>query len=165
MGLLIQKTDFTGIYALSQSISDTIDASIAEYEEKYLIDLLGVQLFDLFKASVTSYIPSNGVYKTIYDPIRSDYGNCIRVSQGMKNMLLGFVWFHYVVDNAFKHSGTGIVANTQEIAVQANWDSGIVYKKYNAAVSDYQTIQWYIEKNLSDYPKFNGQPKALNYHL
>jgi hypothetical protein len=165
MGLLIQKTDFTGVYALSQSISDTIDASIEEYEEKYLIDLLGVELFDLFKANVTSYIPAVGIYKTIYDPIREDYGNCIRISQGMKKMLLGFVWFHYAVDNAFKHSGTGIVANTQEIAVQANWDSGIVYKKYNTDVSDYQTIQWYIEKNLSDYPKFNGQRKALNYHL
>jgi hypothetical protein len=165
MGLLIQKTDFTGVYALSQSISDTIDASIEEYEEKYLIDLLGVELFDLFKASVTSYVPANGIYKTIYDPIRSDDGNCIRISQGIKKMLLGFVWFHYVVDNAYRHSDTGIVSGVQEISQQANWDSGIVYKKYNSAISDYKTIQWYIENNLSDYPKFNGQSKALNYHL
>ena len=159
MGLLITKSDFTGVYALSTSISDKITAYIAEYEEKYLRELLGATLFDLFKADVSSYVPQTTKYLTIFNEINSDEYGYLLHSDGMKKMLLGFIYYEYVVGNTIQHTNTGLVANVNEISLNA--DFSLVYMKYNKSVDTYKNIQYYIEQNSSDYPDFAGVNKRL----
>lgn len=158
MGLLINKTDFVGRFALSQSIEDTITPYIAEYEEKYLIDLLGVELFKLFKASVVSQIPA-APYLVLYNEILEDYNRCVMRSRGMKSMLLDFIYWEYVIQTKYKHTGTGIVVDSNEVSRNADWSESFMYQKYNTAIKDYKTIQWYICQNDSVYPTFNGSLK------
>ena len=173
MGLLIKKSDFIGRVALSQSIQDTIDAYIDEFEEKYLIELLGAELFKLFKADVVAYAPVTPIYQTIFNPILEDntigsfydlyYRNrgAIVRSRGMKPMLLGFIWFEYVIGTKFKHTGTGVVVDVNEVSRDADFTEGYIYQRYNEAVKDFGDIQRYIYQNNGDYPKFNGIQKQL----
>lgn len=164
MGLLISKTDFVGRFALPQSISDTITPYITEYEEKYLVDLLGASLFTLFEASVVSSVPT-GVYLTIYNPIAEDYNYAVLRSRGIKNMLLDFVRWEYIIGTRDKMTDSGLVVSTNENVVNVDYSATSLYPKYNAAVNDWNTIQWYINQHLSDYSTFNGQPKMLSYSI
>ena len=88
MGLLIVKGDFVGKYALATSTkgSDNIDAYIAEYEEQILIDLLGLELFELFKADVNSGTkkPVTDIYLTLYDRLNFEYCNRCSLLLGLR---------------------------------------------------------------------------------
>lgn len=161
MGLIIDKEDFTGKYAIAQNSFTDIDSYITKYEEKYLIDLFGVELFKLFKASVTSQVPGPGVYKTIYDPILEDEGECIRKSEGIKTMLLGFVWFEFIRDQKYKATVSGHHVGATENSREASFDELNIYGRYNESIESYKTIQWYIEEHETEYPDYNGQCKGL----
>jgi hypothetical protein len=158
MGLLISKTDFVGVYGLSQSISDTIDPYILKWEKLYLRELMGAELYDLFVASFVGVLPT-GDYLTLYNEINQDVCGGLLHSEGMKKMLLGFIWYEYASGTAHKHSDTGIVAGTNEISVQA--DFSLAYRHYNDSISTYKSIQYYIQKNIRLYPTFKGVPKRL----
>lgn len=162
MGLLIEKTDFsTGKYKISQNNYTDIDSYISKYEERYLIDLMGVELFNLFKASVSSHVPAAGIYKTIFDPIRQDDNSCIRISEGMKEMLLGFIYFEFMRDDKFKSTPGGTVAAQSEVSRETTFEENNIYIRYNISIASYRTIQWYIEDNIDSYPTYNGQPKKI----
>lgn len=161
MGLLINKTDFVDSFALSKSIEDTLDAYIAKYEEAYLMELMGVELFKLFKADVSAGVPQTAPYQALFNKISADVDNYIVTSQGLKSMLLGFIWFEYVRITGYKHTGTGVVTGVNEISRNANLQSGFIYKRYNESINDYKVIQWYICDNSSTYPTYNGQQKNI----
>jgi hypothetical protein len=159
MGLLITKSDFTGVYALSTSISDKITAYIAEYEEKYLRELLGVTLFNSFKADVNSYLPQTAKYLTIFNEINSDEYGFLLHSDGMKKMILGFVYYEFIVGTTIQHTNTGLVANVNEISVNA--DFSLAMMVYNKSIDTYRNIQYYIEQNGNNYEDFAGVGKRL----
>ena len=161
MGILINKTDFIDTFALSQSIGDTIDPYIDQYEEQYLQLLMGVELYGLFKADLVSQVPVTAKYLAIYNKIAEDYSGGVLLSEGLKSMMLGFIWFEYVRITAYKHTGTGVVVDVNEISKNANWQTGFIYKRYNESIKDWEVIQWYICNNSADYAEYNGQPKGL----
>lgn len=165
MGLLIVKDDFIGRFALSKSIEDTIDSYIDEFEEKYLRDMLGVELFKLFKADVSAYLPSSPIYQTIFDPISMDYNHSVIHSRGMKTMLLGFIYWEYIRATKYKHTGTGMIVDVNEVSREADFSEVFLYARYNESINDYKAIQIYIENNLTDYPDYNGQYKRLAWKL
>lgn len=158
MGLLVVKGDFTGVYALSASLSNNIDPYIAEYEKKYLRELLGADLFTLFEASVSAYVPVDP-YLVLFNEINTDEIYGLLHSDGIKKMLLGFLWYEFATGTAHKHTDTGIVANINENAINA--DFSLAFAKYNKAIDSYRSIQYYIQKNIRDYPTFKGVPKRL----
>jgi hypothetical protein len=159
MGLLITKSDFTGVYALATSISDKITPYIAEYEEKYLRELLGASLFTLFKADVSSYVPATAKYVTIFNEINSDEFSFLLHSDGMKKMVLGFIYYEYITGTTVQHTNTGLVANVNEISL--NSDYSLAFANYNKSVETYNNIQYYIGQNSSDYPEFAGVNKRF----
>ena len=165
MGLLISKTDFTGKFALSQSITDNITAFITEYEAAYLRDLLGASLYTLFAADVNNSTPQSTIYLSIYNAIAEDSGDVLVKSRGMKKMLLGFIWWEYVRQSKYKHTGTGIVVDSHEVSREGDNSEMFLYSMYNESIYDYKAIQWYICEHKSDYPTFNGQPKGLAWKL
>jgi len=165
MGLIVVQADFEGKTAIAQNNYTDIDSYIAKYEEPYLIDLLGVELFKLFKASVTAHVPAAGIYRTIFDPIREDDTECnsVKVSEGIKQMLLGFIFFEFMKDDKFKATNSGTVAAQTELSRETGFTENDIYSRYNEALESYNTIQWYIVKKNKkvDYPLFNGQYKRL----
>ena len=159
MGLLITKTDFADTFALSISISDKITAYIAMYEEKYLRELLGASLFTLFKSDVTNYLPVTAKYLTIFNEINSDEDNFLLHSDGMKKMIKGFIWYEFVAGTAHKHTSTGVVADVNEISLNANFD--LAFKHYNESIDTYNAIQYYITDNNTNYTDFAGVSKRF----
>jgi hypothetical protein len=165
MGLLINATDFIDTFALSKQIVDNISAYIDRYEEKYLADLLGAELYKLFKADVLAntpnQVPTDANYLLIYNSILEDYGSCVVRSEGMKSMILGFIWFEYVRGSKHKHTESGVVYNNVELSTIPAWSSGFIQKRYNESITNYENIQWYICQNSGDYPEYNGIGKGL----
>jgi hypothetical protein len=154
MGLLVVKADFTGVYALSSSLSSNIDPFIAEYEKKYLRELLGAELYTLFEADVTSYVPVTAKYLTIFNEINTDDYGFLLHSDGMKKMLLGFLWYEFVVNTHQKHTDTGIVTNSNENSLITDFNKA--YMLYNKSIDTFNAIQYYINQEFSTYPEYKG---------
>ena len=163
MGLLIVKSDFVGKYALATSTkgSDNIDAYIAEYEDQILIDLLGFELFELFKADVNSGTkkPVTAIYLTLYDRPNFVYCDHLLTSFGIKNILLSIIYFYYVRDNTVKQTVNGDVKIQTEVSQQSN--QTYLLLRYNEAIMSYSVIQRYCLENETDvYPTFKGVLKS-----
>lgn len=169
MGLIITVSDFlssAGKLAIAQDnvAATKITSYILRYEEQYLIDLLGVELFNLFKADIASppNPPASPIYAALYDPIRQDDGTCIRISRGMKDMVMGFLWWEYMRDAKFRQALTGMFVDKSENSREAPFDEYNIYGRYNESIESYQTIQWYIKKDTANaYPTYNGQCKDI----
>lgn len=163
MGLIIKDTDFVGDFTIAKTAFTDINSYITKYEEKYLIDLLGVELFKLFKADITTpySAPNTLIYANLFNEIREDDNSCIRVSEGMKVMLLGFIYFQYQRKNSFFATPSGTVQAQGEVSRNTAADENYLYERYNNSIRSYRTIQWYIRKNDTDYPEYNGQCKAV----
>ncbi len=164
MGLLIVKSDFVGKYALATSTkgNDNIDAYIAEYEEQILIDLLGLELFELFKSDVDSGTkkPVTPIYLTIYDRLNFEYCGRLLTSFGIKNILLSIIFFHYVRDNTIKQTVNGAVKIQSEVSQPV--DQTYLLLRYNEAIMAYSVIQRYCLENETDvYPAFKGVYKQI----
>lgn len=167
MGLLITEDDFSGKWELAKSNSDLIGEYIEEYEEKFLIELLGKELFDLFKADLTGYVadisvgvPSNPIYTKIFLPFTEKINLCVVTSDGMKKMLLGLIYFNYVRDNRIKQTMNGAVEQQTEVSIPS--DNTFLYLRYNTAVKTYNAIQVYVYENRTlVYPTFYGVTKKI----
>jgi hypothetical protein len=164
MGLLIVKSDFIGKYALATSTkgNDNIDDYIAKYEEKTLRELLGIELFDLFKADVngTTKKPVTQIYLDFYNEFTFKDECFVYNSFGLKNILLSIIYYYYVRDNVVKQSLNGDVNIQSEVSSQSN--QSYLYLRYNEGIDSYNDIQSYCIKNKTDvYPTFDGVIKRV----
>lgn len=164
MGLIINKPDFVGKFSVGKTNYDSLDAYILRYEEFFLIELLGVELFKLFKTAYTGdpTLVATPIYKTIFDVIRIDEVGCAPFqNNGMKSMILGMVWFAYVKEFDIKMTSSGAVIDASEVSSVA--DKSFMYQRYNECIKDQNVIHWYIDKNIAVYPLFNGIEKRLSH--
>ncbi len=165
MGKIVKKTDFVGKYAISQNQFNQTDlqAFIDKYEKVYLRDLLGLVLGDLFYADIaidTFLEPVDPIYKTLFNPIAEVINNCEVISDGVKEMLLGFIYWEFVKSQSVANVLSGNVTQENETSAQVDWDKTEIYNNYNEAVKSYRAIQIYINNNKSVYPDFNGKMKV-----
>lgn len=136
---------------------------IDKYEREYLIDLLGVTLYDLFITDLSGGVPVTPIYTNIFDPIATVIGDENLVNRGMKEMLKGFVFFHYVRDDMFKQTPTGAKSVKSDNSNNVTLTSMNIQGRFNDSVNDYKVIQDYIKENDTDYHTFLG--KDLSYSL
>lgn len=162
MGLIIVKDDFTGKYDLVKSINDKIESYIDAYEESYLRELLGIDLFNLYKANVVNHLPVNTSYLTITNPLYVEQNGYSIVSNGIKDMLLGFIFFEYVRDNKIKQSMSGSVVNGVDNS-NNDFTQEFLFQRYNESIDIYKNIQLYIELNKPTYPTYKGFIKGYSY--
>lgn len=167
MGKIIQTTDFIGKYAVSQNNFNESDlqAFIDKFESKYIYDLLGVTLGNLFLDDITTDFtePNTQKYKDIFKTINQDEP-LIR-SIGIKEMLLGFIYFEFVRTQTVQNTLTGNVLNQNEVANIVDWSSTAVYSNYNEAIRTYRHIQCYILQNIATYQEYKGLMKTFAHTL
>lgn len=168
MAKILQTTDFTGKYAISQNNFNEADlqAFIDKYESKYVYDLLGVELGTLLLADIaasTFLPPVTAIYATIFNVLSQD--EPLVRSNGIKEMLLGFVYFEFVRTQTVQNTLTGNVLNQNEVATVVDWSSTGVYANYNEAITTYRGIQCYVLDNLTVYPTFKGLMKTFAHPL
>jgi hypothetical protein len=162
--MFLTPDDFTGQYKVSTNSYIEVDFQlyINKLEQKYLTDLLGVALYDLFEADVVSGSPVTQIYIDIFDAFAEDDGTgsgCQHRSNGMVEMLKGFIYFHFMRDLWTQSTMNGQIKNEFSNSTQARMSETNLDENYNEAVKTYQEIQWYIKENLDVYPTFNGMEK------
>lgn len=164
----LTTADFTtGKYKLAQDNYSNVNlaAYIAKYEPIYLRELFGVSLYNLFVADLSSNVPQTARFTAVFnafaeDDDESDTNNII-VSEGIREMLKGFVFFEYNRDLPVKNTMTGNVAENNENSVNLNgWKAGIM-EKYNQAIDTYKAIQRKMEEDPDTYPEYNGVEKEI----
>lgn len=143
----------TGMYE-----QDKINAYIDKYERQYLVKLLGVDLFNLFVADLLSGVPQDPIYQAIYNPFEYDYsqGGCIVFSEGMVEMIKGFIYFQYLKDQTNQVAVSGNVRPLGENSENVSTLNSMIYTRYNESIKTFRAIRTYICDNLSDYLEYNG---------
>ena len=172
MGLYVNSSEFAGQDNIAQdkfSVND-LDLYIDKYEVRYLQDLLGCKLYEDFATdfAITGVVPTAPKFQEIWNPICLDDSLCIiRRSEGIKDMLLQFIYFEYLRDNKVKNNIGGQNVNVQANSNEAEYHITNIYTNYNQAIESYSTIQWIICDNPNNYSweDYNGQLKEKTSYL
>ena len=186
---------FTGYFRIAQDPATTaaLDAFIARFEKKYLVDLLGYELYLLFVADLngTTSLPESARFTVIYNELyfentssifypvdlayqSRDYKDDLResirttepsLSEGFSLMLKGFLYFEFLKEYGLKATPNGVVENSNENTTMAPGSKliGLIEERYNEAVKSYKVIQNYIKANAATYPEFKGIAKERTH--
>lgn len=158
-----------GKYELHKGLYEQakINAYIDKYERQYLVKLLGVDLFNLFVADLVNSVPVSPLYLALYEPIEYDRDLCgdIVYSEGMIEMIKGFVYFQYLKDQTNAVWVTGSVRPLGENSENVSTLNMMIYTRYNESIKSFKAIQTYICDNLNDYTEFNGRRLKTAYWI
>ena len=151
MATITQPSDYTGEYRINSSCFDDLQLYIDKYEPYYLVRLLGADLKALFEADLTvttPQVPQTSPYTEIFNPFEIDDSSCLYVSDGIKQMLVQLIYFHYTREQGHKNTQSGTVNVNAENSIMSLSFNDI--SSYNEGISNYQIIQWYICDNPID---------------
>lgn len=168
----LQPSDFVGL--VEQSTNEFTDPKIQlyidRYEVRYLTDLLGSAVYDLFvldllpTPAVPTSVPQSAIYLSIFNPFADDDGNTngnIHISEGMVDMLKFFIMFEYANDNQYNFAITGATKDSFSNSELAKINVTNAIDNYNLGIKTYREIQWFICDNSTDYPLYNGERKEF----
>lgn len=170
MSLLnISPSDFgKGKFELHSGMYETpkIQEYIDKYEKRYLIELLGSDLYNLFASDVVAGVPVSPIYLQIYNAFEyDDTLCCIVISEGMIEMLKGFIYFEYSKDLTNQMTTNGNVGPSGQNSERISTINQQIYTRYNDAMKTFKAIQRYICDNQSDYLEYNGAKKRFVYWI
>ena len=163
MSILLTSDFSTGEFKISKdnTVEKDLQVYIDRYEKFYLLRLLGADLYDLFINDLTALpspqVPQDPIYLAIFDAFSIDDDLCIRISEGMKEMLIQFVYFHFMRDFSNKKKIGGVYTTDIETGTNLGYNGYNLVEAYNKGVENYNQIQWYICENDTVYPTENGQ--------
>lgn len=168
--MIITIADFIGKYELSTGMYDQakLQDYINKYEPLYLVNLLGASLYAEFNADLIlgAGMPTEPRFLYVFDPFNYDYNCDILISEGMKEMLLGCIYFEYLKDLSNQVTVAGNVKPIGENSKNTSTLNTMMYGRYNDGIRTYRTIQYYIcVVKSEDYDGFNGNTKEFAYWL
>lgn len=163
--MIISVSDFTGKYTLSKGMfEDTlIQDYIDRYEPRYLKQLFGVKLYEEFISDLQGNTPQSPNFVKIFNPFSEDVGayyyhwsrrydttQTMLDSEGIKEMLKGFIYYEYAKDLVNQMTPFGNTKPQSENSTIANTLFSMMYNRYNEAIRSYQSIQDYILLNQNE---------------
>lgn len=150
-----------GMYE-KQKINQYID----KYERLYLINLFGGDLYNLFIQDLTNGVPVSANFLSIYNPFVVD-NSCsgIIISDGLIEMIKGFIYFEYLKDQINQVWVSGNVSPKGENSDNASTLNQQIYTRYNDAVRNYKAIQKYMYINSNEFNEFNGVKKYFTHWI
>ena len=159
--IILTLDDFTGFQILARSIQNDpeLQSYIDRYEKKYIHQLLGVTLGDLFIADLTMGVPSDPRFVAIFDTFSRQDDCRIYDSNGIKDILTALVFYHYIFDSQAKHSQSGVTLQIAETSKMASLENAARFgeKKWNEAIDSIEAIAWYCTTFIpADYPEYMG---------
>lgn len=166
---LVTTSDFTGAWAISKSFNrdnTTLQTYIDYYENKYMNELFGADLYVLFTAGIAG---SDPIYEALRDAFafddegRYDQGKRVVISEGVVFMLKCLIYVHYQRQDLGVETSLGkITPEVEGGELQRDNRTGD-FANYNRGIKTYKAIQRYIEVNSEDYPDFNGIEKGYTW--
>lgn len=154
--MIATTADFTGLYKISQTIYSQLQAYIDTHEPMYLKRLFGCELYDLYLAS-----PLDARFVAVTDPFCFQEDGCeneMYISEGLKTMLLGFIYFEFVNDQSTQNRTTGNVKVESENSVRSDNQINTTIDMYNRGVKNFTAIQKKMSLDDVTYPEFKGLP-------
>ena len=167
MGVLIDSDDFlTGRLLIAQGTEEetTLTAFIDMYEEPFLYEMLGVTMYEAFKADLVDQVPTDADYLIIYNIFNKMISDTIVTSKGMKEMLKSYIYSLYISKQSVVNTTVGNVINENEVSVMNN-NTFDVAVYYNEAVMTFTAIQVYIENNETIFTDYKGTAKSFTSPL
>jgi hypothetical protein len=149
---MLTIADFVGKYELHTGMYDQIRLNdyITRYEPLYLMDLFGAKLYDEFQSDLILNVPQSPNFKSIYDPFHENlFCRDLIKSEGVREMLKGFIYFEYVKDLINQITPIGNVRPVGENSEPVSTIYSTMYDRYNEAVKSYRAIQRKIIENFS----------------
>lgn len=156
--ILVIPSDFKGEYKVSTdrfTIGD-LEMYIAKYTKYYLERLLGKELYDLFDSDLDAgmpQIPQTTRFLEIYNPFTKEDICNLYSSDGMRQMLIKFIYFHYIRDIQYANTVVGTVSSENENSNLAGFNGYNLTRSYNQGVADYKSIQRFMHGESEDYPE------------
>lgn len=155
--MIVSIGDFTGKYELHTGIYDQakITDYIAKYEPRYMRELLGAQMYADFVSDLDqqSNEPKSPNFQTLYNPFAVDV-TLYRIleSEGIKTMLIGFIYFEYIKDTNNTITPFGNTVSRSELSKLATSLQSLMYNRYNESVRTFMAIREYIVLNWNNFP-------------
>jgi hypothetical protein len=149
----VTLSSFVGKYELSitEETGPKIQLYIDRLEVKFLNELFGVELYNLWNGSL------DPIYLILNEPFTfQDDCHGIWASNGIADMLTGFIYFEYSRDAYTQQTIDGAQKNTGENSVNSSFVMSNLHGRYADALGSYEAIQRYICKNSLVYPEFRG---------
>ncbi len=149
---LLTTSDFINKWELSTGMYSTnkLTEYIERYEQQYLRQLFGVDLYNAFVSDLDSNIPQSPNFKLVFDPLYVDENLYYMIeSRGILDMLKGFIYFEYSKDLMNQQTPFGNVQQTTENSVVVNTLQTMMYARYNESITTYQNIRNYMLLNSS----------------
>lgn len=157
---IVQTSDFaSGQYSIPNDKFSQLGNYITKFEKHYLLKLLGNSLYDLFIADLilaTPQVPQTALYTAIFNEFHIEMEGVNNSSEGIKEMLKQFIYFHFMRDAVYKKTTFGVTTGTAENATQSAYQGFNLVESYNQGVDNSMAIQWYIQDNMANYPTFLG---------
>lgn len=155
---ILVEADFIGYYGLYKGTDGKIQAYINQYVPKYLYEIFGAKLSALVVQNRNiEETPENRYYRLI-NGIKTD-DDCGTFYTGLKPLLLGLVWFHYVADDKYRQTAGGTKVQDAEVSKGASFDTSFIYEKYNISIDNWKALHRYLCDNKDVYPEFKGKEK------
>jgi hypothetical protein len=142
--IIVTINDFKGYYNIASGLKAAdISAEIVILEKEYLTKLLGVTLYDAYAAGTSqdwTDFKTGCTYTDLYGESRRWETN------DLKNMLLGFLYYHIVENYIVKHTTTGYVDPKNQNSERVNKYQELtnMYERWNKSVDLYKKAYNYI---------------------
>lgn len=149
MSSIVQISDFKGYHyiANNSACNDMLQEFIDRYEEEYLCMLLGNDLMISFLADLTDGVPTNTDYLAFFNPFCEVLTDCygkkeLSRSKGLKDALLGIIFYQFVSNYNVKSTLTGLVNNKNENSELLDYvnTERFAEKRWNESVESYNSI-------------------------
>jgi hypothetical protein len=147
--MFLTPSDFTGKFELHTGmyVQQKIVDYINRYEKRYLVDLFGQKLYDEFINDIDPLTmePKSPNFKKLFDPFIEDVTLYETItSEGVLDMLKGFIYFEYSKDNINQQTVYGNVQQKAENSKIVNTLQTTIYGRYNEATTTFRAIRDYI---------------------
>jgi hypothetical protein len=150
--MLVNISDFTGKYKLHTGtyVQADIQAYIDKYEPRYLRELFGAELYADFISDIDQQTnePKSPNFQFVFNPFAIDQSSYVMlVSEGIKEMLLGFIYFEYAKDLTNQMTPYGNVQNKSELSNNVTSLNSMMWTRYNESVKTFSAIRDWIYLN------------------
>jgi hypothetical protein len=149
----LTPNDFQGKFQLHTGMytNSTIQDYIDRYEPLYLMQLFGAKMFDEFVADMgVLNIPISPNFQFVFNPFHENYAfRSLIVSNGIIDMLKGFIYFEYCKDLTNQMTINGNVRPVGENSGDISTLYSMMFTRYNESIRTYRAIQQHIVHNFN----------------
>jgi len=164
MSNIVQISDFKGFYLIAQGCygSEQLQFYIDKYEEYYLCKMLGNELKNSLIADLVDGVPTNPEYLEWFNPFCEEITNSCTCevedlqSVGVKNLLTGFVYYHFISDTIINNTPTGNTVYQTDTSDKVDFiaNQRDADKRHNDSVGSFKSVCLKLENRREENVNF-----------